>query len=907
MLKKEKAKISEAIRRTSSSLKDATENGSVVLLVSCLMLSLAPALTYSGEQWQLESPTSRVSVWSNAWTETFYGNGTPPFKTVVHSRPKMVWNGTEWVKYEIKPISEMEVTLKTPTCAYLVNGSEVLLFRPDDIKSSMARMEWIIEKYSITLQDWVQEELSEVTVGYNETHVWQTWVLTDGSIRTLYIDCENKQTIVFTAAGSATYKMSWHFSDIPASKAVLSNGLFLELKEGRMDEYFSLNFSKLALCDQNSLSVLIDYGDVRKAFYQDCAIGRSESGFAYASLTYGNWSLGADESVVLDPTTETFVSEAALDGKMTKYGDSYPPNAGISVDTQGNIVVGQEYISGWYNIYRGYVSFNTSSIQDTATITDAVLKLKTYGDASVVDFTMRVMGGSQPIYGAELEENDWNCGTQEVATWPSSSYPGAGLYVNITILTAQINKTGRTQFELKSDREGYAPQPMQVEYVSFYSADSAGNEPKLEVTWMPHVTYKGGQWWYYWNSTSNRLAIVLFGGYYYPGFLQYGVGIYSLYQQYTWDKEFFVLQLYEHGFDVMSNLYTVNYSTTSTWIYDAAMSVADQYDYIHLFGFSAGGVAVAYEIQKANASIYSSAVVASAPVNLGYGIFNSAQTANQTKVCVSFIAPTEDIYYENMSVYFNNANVHKEWHKWEDGHDPFPYYCLNHSGENVSEAVISWYERHSVILKNPSFEDRLRTVWGSAHWQTNNQGWRELKGDIDGDGKSGLKDYYLFSRSYGSYVGNRSYDWRCDFNGDGKVDPYDNYIFNRDYGKTAIKYEGAYSWYTAGGGEYRMWQWLNSSIELIKGKQINFSFSFRPEYIYVNETEIQARAEICYINSTGEHWVNGTWFHPTSITWYSLSVIANIPDDTTAIKVVIHGKPDFKAWIDLASLDITEM
>jgi hypothetical protein len=39
MLKKEKAKISEAIRRMSSSVKGARENGSVVLLVGCLVFS----------------------------------------------------------------------------------------------------------------------------------------------------------------------------------------------------------------------------------------------------------------------------------------------------------------------------------------------------------------------------------------------------------------------------------------------------------------------------------------------------------------------------------------------------------------------------------------------------------------------------------------------------------------------------------------------------------------------------------------------------------------------------------------------------------------------------------------------------------------------------------------------------
>jgi len=34
-----------------------------------------------------------------------------------------------------------------------------------------------------------------------------------------------------------------------------------------------------------------------------------------------------------------------------------------------------------------------------------------------------------------------------------------------------------------------------------------------------------------------------------------------------------------------------------------------------------------------------------------------------------------------------------------------------------------------------------------------------------------------------------------------------------------------------------------------------------------------------------------------------LSVTANIPMGATAVKVVIHGRPNFKAWIDLVAVD----
>ncbi|MCJ7718655.1 hypothetical protein MUO69_01855 [Candidatus Bathyarchaeota archaeon] len=121
--------------------------------------------------------------------------------------------------------------------------------------------------------------------------------------------------------------------------------------------------------------------------------------------------------------------------------------------------------------------------------------------------------------------------------------------------------------------------------------------------------------------------------------------------------------------------------------------------------------------------------------------------------------------------------------------------------------------------------------------------------------------------AYGSNVCmNQTYDWRCDLNGDGSVNYVDLGFVTADYGKrNATRLDGAYSWFT-NGGDYCAWQWLNASVELVEGKQLNFSFSFMASSIYVNGTETQARAEICYVNGTGEHWVNGSWFHPTSNT-----------------------------------------
>lgn len=151
------------------------------------------------------------------------------------------------------------------------------------------------------------------------------------------------------------------------------------------------------------------------------------------------------------------------------------------------------------------------------------------------------------------------------------------------------------------------------------------------------------------------------------------------------------------------------YNGTQDWVRNASMWLLEKgCRYVFLFGFSAGGVVAAYEIQKDYATIFSAAVIADAPVdNDTYGdIFNSADTASEAKVCTSLIVGKDDMQLgnitEQMENYYDNVLVHKEWHTWNNGtgpHDPFPDTCLTHPGETVFDATYSWYQhRHSLTV-----------------------------------------------------------------------------------------------------------------------------------------------------------------------------------------------------------------
>lgn len=690
-------------------------------------LILVPVPILSEPLVLLDPLVEDARAWDNAWTETIFGNGTPPFKTIVYSSPQVIWNSTHWVKYEIKSINETTIILRTPSCAYLVGELVVSLLASNEA-IDVGGMEWIVEQYSEKLNQWLPKTVETASVSYNSTHVWQKWTFSDGSERVLYIGHDNKQTFSFTSKISATYRVAWHFIDVNATRTIYSSGNETRLNKGSEFSLTDFNFTRLILYNENGYSLLVDYNDIDQSYYRNLVFGSSETGLAYTNLICGNWTTNPDETITIDPFTKTFLSEDNLDGILFKWGFSYPPT-----DIYGpyqEFGTGQNRIGDMFLIYRGYASFDTSDIRDYSVITDATLKLKTLGlDTVLYDFDVRVMGGSQPLYGSSLETADWDCGTTEVATWSTSDYPGDDIYINITIPTDQVNVEGRTQFELKSDREGTPP--THAEIIAFYDGCVAGSEPKLEITWLPNSISVDGQTWYYWNSTTNeKAAIVLFGGYYYDvpdiNWINVGSLFYrDLFIQDPWPyhKEKFVVDLHSNGFDVLSpkdDTYQEElsyYDATSDWVKDASMWLTEKgYDSIFLFGFSAGGVVAAYEIQKDYASIFSAAVVANAPVdNDEYGdIFNSADTASQVKVCTSFIASENDIpIIEQMENYYDNTTVHKEWHLWEGGHDPFPNNCLDHPTETVFDVTYKWWKDH-IPLTSYLDEGAPRPGWWEA-------------------------------------------------------------------------------------------------------------------------------------------------------------------------------------------------
>jgi len=220
-------------------------------------------------------------------------------------------------------------------------------------------------------------------------------------------------------------------------------------------------------------------------------------------------------------------------------------------------------------------------------------------------------------------------------------------------------------------------------------------------------------------------------------------------------------------------------------------------------------------------------------------------------------------------------------------------------------------ELQQTLPPNPSFEERANPLVGEQGgvyrcppWESNNGGWRNVRGDIDDDGDCDSLDLFKFREAYV-----KEYNWKADFDGDGDVDSYDLFIFRQSYIlDIPCRVDGIYSWFTSGGGDYLMWQWLDfESIQAIGGMQVTFSFWFYPTSVAPNGSQNYARAEIFYVLYNGqENHVIGEEIHPDQTTWFFASVTVDLPSsiDLHYVEVIIHGPSNFKAWIDQASLTV---
>ncbi len=180
-------------------------------------------------------------------------------------------------------------------------------------------------------------------------------------------------------------------------------------------------------------------------------------------------------------------------GGTLTYSEARSGYAKSANDTETYFIVGQDY-NGTYHCYESFTNFDTSSIEDSGTVTSATMSLYVKSTTDVdQSFTQNVYLRD---WGDTLTADDWVAGATSLSpllchqTITSSS---SG-YVAFTddALASNISKTGKTRMIHRSNRHEAGTTPTGYEEIKWDSTNAYGTDydPKLvvEYTTGPALT-----------------------------------------------------------------------------------------------------------------------------------------------------------------------------------------------------------------------------------------------------------------------------------------------------------------------------------------------------------------------------------------------------------------------------------
>jgi len=137
-----------------------------------------------------------------------------------------------------------------------------------------------------------------------------------------------------------------------------------------------------------------------------------------------------------------------------------------------------------------YISFDTSSIPNNANILESTLYVKTESDSSATDFDIQVYYNTSGSGWWDLETalatTDWITSVtytdmvEEGSLFNTSNYVDE-TYFSLVVSNDWINNDGNTRYCLITSM--YGTDPVGIDGVFLYTADSSGNEPYMVISY----------------------------------------------------------------------------------------------------------------------------------------------------------------------------------------------------------------------------------------------------------------------------------------------------------------------------------------------------------------------------------------------------------------------------------------
>lgn len=181
---------------------------------------------------------------------------------------------------------------------------------------------------------------------------------------------------------------------------------------------------------------------------------------------------------------QLIIKQGTEDGYIYAGGATWPPTTKVADTANATHRYGCSLEDSTYYIMRSYLRFNTALIPPGAKITNCKLWLKLNAKDNVDNFNVALLLLKAASDWNPLDTGDWGCGSIQVASKAYADLPALEQWFSLDIDPVYLNLTGYTAFEIKGDHES-GTAPTGLDRVKVYSADSAGNEPYLEIIYNP--------------------------------------------------------------------------------------------------------------------------------------------------------------------------------------------------------------------------------------------------------------------------------------------------------------------------------------------------------------------------------------------------------------------------------------
>lgn len=171
------------------------------------------------------------------------------------------------------------------------------------------------------------------------------------------------------------------------------------------------------------------------------------------------------------------------------YANARNTSDGGSTDGTADYV-GQQKDGGTFTCYRGFLSFDTSGVDDYLDVESATLNVCADADGSTQDFLVQVYryAWTEGLVDAGNREANYDgayggSATLEGTLRNTASGWASGTYYSLAVDKAGINKTGDTKYALVSKEDVDNSEPTGNEWVQYRTADYAGtgSDPYLSV------------------------------------------------------------------------------------------------------------------------------------------------------------------------------------------------------------------------------------------------------------------------------------------------------------------------------------------------------------------------------------------------------------------------------------------